>query len=60
MSTLRVAEMPEPTREDFELRDALRGNQTDTDLFFGIGDGTVSPSEFFAPKNLARILRVDS
>jgi flavin-dependent dehydrogenase len=55
--TCRVVEMPEPTERDFALRAALRDNPAATALFFGIGDGTVSPRWFFSEENLARILR---
>jgi flavin-dependent dehydrogenase len=39
------------------LRAALRGNQADTDRFFGVLFQTVSPAEFFAPQNIARIMQ---
>ena len=39
-----------------QLFGALRGNQEDTDRFFGTFAGTVSPAEFFAPDNIARII----
>jgi flavin-dependent dehydrogenase len=55
--TLRVAAMAAPTQADFELRAALRDNRPDTDLFFALGDGTIAPSAFFAPDNIARIKR---
>jgi flavin-dependent dehydrogenase len=38
------------------LRAALRGNQADTDRFFGALFQSVSPAEFFAPENIARIM----
>jgi 2-polyprenyl-6-methoxyphenol hydroxylase-like FAD-dependent oxidoreductase len=39
------------------LRAALRGNQADTDRFFGVLFQTMSPAEFFAPENVARIMQ---
>jgi len=54
--TCRVAEMAEPTAQDLALRAALRGNEADTALYYGIGDGTVSPRWFFSEANVARIL----
>jgi hypothetical protein len=35
---------------------ALRGNQYETDRFFGTIAGTVPVAEFFAPDNLAQIV----
>ena len=55
--TCRVVEMPEPTARDFQLRAALRNNPEATALFFGIGDGTVSPRWFFSEENMTRLLR---
>jgi flavin-dependent dehydrogenase len=55
--TCLVAEMREPTERDFALRAALRDNEADRRLYFGIGDGTVSPKQFFSAENVARILR---
>ena len=49
--------MREPTERDFALRAALRDNEADRSLYFGIGDGTVSPKQFFSTENVARILR---
>src|SRR5205823_4123894 len=49
--TCRVVEMPEPTERDFALRAALRDDPETTSLFFGIGDGTVSPRWFFSEEN---------
>ena len=44
--------------ELLRLRAALRGNQADTDLFYGVELGTVPREEFFAPENIARILAI--
>jgi flavin-dependent dehydrogenase len=38
------------------LRAALRGNQADTDRFYGAIFGTVPPEQFWAPDNIAQIL----
>jgi flavin-dependent dehydrogenase len=38
------------------LRAALRGNQADTDRFFGTLFQSASPAEFFAPENIGRIM----
>ena len=39
-----------------QLRAALRGNQADTDRFYGTDLGTVPREEFFAPDNIRRIM----
>jgi flavin-dependent dehydrogenase len=54
--TCKVAVLPEPTEQDYRFRDALRRSQPDVDRFFGVADGTIPPSEFFAPENIARIM----
>jgi flavin-dependent dehydrogenase len=38
------------------LRQALRTSQEDTDQFFGMAIGSVSPVEFFDPANMGRIM----
>ncbi|MDQ2808179.1 MAG: NAD(P)/FAD-dependent oxidoreductase [Chloroflexota bacterium] len=38
------------------LRQALRQSQDDTDQFFGMAVGSISPLEFFAPANMGRIM----
>lgn len=38
------------------LMQALQGNQVDTDRFLGLASGVTSPTEFFAPENLGRII----
>jgi hypothetical protein len=48
--------MRQRTERDFLLRAALRENEADRSLYFGIGDGTVSPRQFFSERNVARIL----
>jgi 2-polyprenyl-6-methoxyphenol hydroxylase-like FAD-dependent oxidoreductase len=39
-----------------QLLIALRGNQEDTNRFFGLIAQTTAPPEFFAPENIARIM----
>ena len=55
-STLDFARLQPPPAEMQQLFGALLGNQEDTDRFFGTFAGTVTPAEFFAPANLARII----
>jgi hypothetical protein len=43
--------------ETMALLRALRHNQAEADRFFGTDAGTVPIPEFFAPENLARIVR---
>jgi flavin-dependent dehydrogenase len=50
------AALAPPPPEAVGLVVALQGNQADTDRFFGIDAGTVSPHEFFAPENIGRIM----
>jgi hypothetical protein len=54
--TCSLAALEPPDIRTLQLRAALRGNQADTDRFFGISAGTVSVADFFAPENLARVL----
>jgi 2-polyprenyl-6-methoxyphenol hydroxylase-like FAD-dependent oxidoreductase len=51
---LAALEPPPPAMQ--QLFAALRGNQVDTDRFFGVIAGTVPPPEFLAPDNVARIV----
>lgn len=53
----RLAHLEPPTPEELALRTALRGNPEATSRLFGVAAGTVPVAEFFAPENLARILR---
>ena len=55
-STLDFARLQPPPAEMQQLFGALLGNQEETDRFFGTFAGTVTPAEFFAPANLARII----
>ena len=41
---------------NFELLGILRGNQIETDRFFGAITGTVPIEEFFDPANIQRIM----
>ena len=52
----RLAALEPPTPEQRQLRAALRGNQEDTNRYFGVIAGTVPVQEFFAPENIQRIL----
>ncbi len=55
--TLRETQLGPFPPELLRLRAALRGNQADTDRFYGVELGTVPREEFFAPENIARMLR---
>jgi 2-polyprenyl-6-methoxyphenol hydroxylase-like FAD-dependent oxidoreductase len=55
-STLRFARLQPPDAEMQQLLAALRGNQEQTDRFFGTVAGTVRPAEFFTPENLGAIM----
>ena len=52
-SSLAFSRSPE---ERAILFDALAGNQADTDRFFGVITGAVSPDEYFSPRNLMRVV----
>src|SRR5262245_55140647 len=58
--TYQLAALEPPTPEMQALFGALRGNQHETDRFFGTIAGTVPVGEFFAPENLARIVGDES
>ena len=49
------ASMEAPPPEMQQLFAALRGNQEQTNRFFGLPEGTTSFSEFFSPENIQRI-----
>lgn len=53
----QLASLETPPPEMQQLFGALRGNQTETDRFFGALEGTVPIPEFFSPENVQRILR---
>jgi 2-polyprenyl-6-methoxyphenol hydroxylase-like FAD-dependent oxidoreductase len=50
-----LAALEPPPPEMQQLFGALRGNQADTDRFFGLLAGTVPVPEFFSPENMQRI-----
>ena len=54
--TSGLAEFEPPPPEAQALHQALRGNQAETDRFFGTIAGTVPIPEFFAPENVGRIV----
>jgi hypothetical protein len=54
--TARLANLAEARAPDTQrLLHASRGNQVETNRFFGAWAGTVPIPEFFAPENLRRI-----
>jgi flavin-dependent dehydrogenase len=53
--TCQLATLAPPPPEMQELLAALKGNQEQTNRFFGIFAQTVSVPEFFAPENMQRI-----
>ena len=42
--------------EALRLRAAIRGNQAQTDMFFGVNVGTVPREQFFTPENMSKIM----
>jgi flavin-dependent dehydrogenase len=58
--TCQLAALEPPPKEIQQLFDALRGNQPDTDKFFGMLAGSVPIPEFFAPGNIQRIMSGNS
>jgi 2-polyprenyl-6-methoxyphenol hydroxylase-like FAD-dependent oxidoreductase len=54
-STVQFAQLAPPPPEMQQLFGALRGNQEQTNRFFGTFAGTVPIPEFFAPENLGQI-----
>ena len=55
---MQVCALTPPPAELLRLRSALRGNQADTDRYYGAELGTVPREEFYAPENIARITGV--
>ncbi len=53
--TCQLATLAPPPPEMQQLLAALKGNQEQTDRFFGIFAQTVSAPEFLAPENMQRI-----
>jgi flavin-dependent dehydrogenase len=58
--TCQLAPFGPPPPQMLQLYSALRGNQADTDRFFGLITEAVSVPEFFAPDNIQRILSAAS
>ena len=54
---LQLAALQDPSPEHLRMRAALQGNPYETCRFLGVAAGTVPVAEFFAPQNLARIMR---
>jgi 2-polyprenyl-6-methoxyphenol hydroxylase-like FAD-dependent oxidoreductase len=54
--TSQLATLEPPPPEMQRLLAAVAGDQRAVDDFVGVNAGTVSPAEFFAPENVARIL----
>jgi flavin-dependent dehydrogenase len=54
--TTQLATLEPPPPEVQTMLGACIGNQAATDDFIGVATGTVSPSEFFAANNIARIM----
>jgi 2-polyprenyl-6-methoxyphenol hydroxylase-like FAD-dependent oxidoreductase len=54
--TYQLAGLKPPPPDMQQLFGALRGNQADTNRFFGLIANTVPIPEFFAPENLQRII----
>ena len=54
--TCQMATLAPPAPDVAEIYMALQENQDDTDAFIGLITGAVSPSQFFAPENVERIL----
>ena len=54
--TCQLATLQPPPPEMHQLFGALRGDQEQTNRFFGAIAGTVPVPEFFAPENIGRIL----
>ena len=57
--TCQLATLAPPPPVMQQLLAALKGNQEQTDRFFGIFAQTVSAPEFFAPENMQRIFGPD-
>jgi hypothetical protein len=57
--TTQLAAFAPPRIEEQVLFTALRHNQTATDQFFGMLTGSVPVPEFFAPRNLFKIIGIN-
>jgi 2-polyprenyl-6-methoxyphenol hydroxylase-like FAD-dependent oxidoreductase len=54
--TLQAATLKPISSQTRQLFAALRGNQEQTNRFFGVAEGTVPFAEFFAPENIRRLI----
>ncbi len=54
--TMQLASLEPPPPEMQQLFGALRGNQPDTNRFFGLIAGTTSIADYFAPENMQQII----
>jgi hypothetical protein len=54
--TCQLASLEPPSPEMQQFFGALRGNQAETDRFWGTIAGTVPITEFFSPQNIERIV----
>ena len=54
--TCQLATLAPPAPETQQLFAAVHGNQTSMDAFVQMNAGTISPAEFFAPANVARMM----
>lgn len=55
--TCQMATFAPPPPEMLAIYAALQGDQEDTDAFIGLITEAVSPTQFFAPENIDRILK---
>jgi 2-polyprenyl-6-methoxyphenol hydroxylase-like FAD-dependent oxidoreductase len=53
----QMAMLEPPSLEMQHLFHALRSNQVETSRYLAVLAGTISPAEFFAPENIARIMK---
>jgi flavin-dependent dehydrogenase len=54
--SIEFAELKPPSAQMQQLFNALRTNQTELNRYFAAIEGTISPSAFFSPDNIARII----
>ena len=52
----QMATLEPPPPEMQRIFNALRGNQVEINRYIATIAGTISPAEFFAPENIARIM----
>jgi 2-polyprenyl-6-methoxyphenol hydroxylase-like FAD-dependent oxidoreductase len=58
--TTQLATLEPPTPEMAQLLGAVHGNQDAMDQFVSVAAGSLSPADFFAPGNVARIMAAAS